>query len=159
MDLHSITEYKTIDLDAFEQQALYEKRGLIPQIAPRYRAPYFAHIFNGGYAAGYYGYLWAEVLDKDAFQVFTKSGATCSIVRLPKRSGARFSNREEALTGLTLFKNFMGREPQVLAMMVAPRIGRAPCGRQHGAYRRHRHRSRLNPNRLRENQDALTSTN
>ena len=74
MDLHSITEYKTIDLDAFEQQALYEKRGLIPQIAPRYRAPYFAHIFNGGYAAGYYGYLWAEVLDKDAFQVFTKSG-------------------------------------------------------------------------------------
>ena len=52
LDIHTITEYKPIDLNRFEKQMLNEKRGLIPQIEPRYRYPYFAHIFGGGYAAG-----------------------------------------------------------------------------------------------------------
>lgn len=126
MDLHSITEYGTIDLDAFEQQALYEKRGLIPQIAPRYQAPYFAHIFDGGYAAGYYGYLWAEVLDKDAFQAFTTSGDL-----FDREVAQTFRNTilEPGGTtdGMTLFKNFMGREPQVLPMMVARGLAEPPA--------------------------------
>ena len=74
MDIHSITEYEPFDPMAFERKALTEKRGLIPQIEPRYRYPYFSHIFDGGYSAGYYFYTWAEVLDKDAFEAFRESG-------------------------------------------------------------------------------------
>ena len=74
MDIHSMTEYAPFDPMAFEREALTEKRGLIPQIEPRYRYPYFSHIFDGGYSAGYYFYTWAEVLDKDAFEAFRESG-------------------------------------------------------------------------------------
>ena len=57
---------------AFEKETM-DKLGLIPEIAPRYRATYFSHII-GGYAAGYYSYLWAEVLDTDAFEAFKEHG-------------------------------------------------------------------------------------
>ena len=60
------------DIDTFEQQAL-AAAGL--EVTPRYRSTYFAHVFGGGYAAGYYSYLWAEVLDADGFAWFTEQGA------------------------------------------------------------------------------------
>jgi len=74
MDYHKLAyPVKLNDVDAFEKQAM-NKIGLINEILPRYRSTYFAHIFNGGYAAGYYVYSWAAVLDADAFDYFKQSG-------------------------------------------------------------------------------------
>ena len=68
MDIHSMQTYADFDPAEFEKYAMATRRGLIPQIEPRYRLPYFSHIFNGGYSSGYYFYLWAEVLDKGCFR-------------------------------------------------------------------------------------------
>ena len=73
MDWYSQTEPQQFDVNAFEKASM-DKYGLIKEILPRYRSTYFSHIFDGGYSAGYYVYLWAEVLDADAFQAFKSSG-------------------------------------------------------------------------------------
>jgi peptidyl-dipeptidase Dcp len=73
MDYHLLTAPLTEDVNAFEKKSM-EAIGLIPEILPRYRSEYFAHIFSGGYSAGYYDYIWAEVLDADAFHAFKESG-------------------------------------------------------------------------------------
>ena len=73
MDWYSQTEPQQFDVNAFEKASM-DKYGLIKEILPRYRSTYFSHIFDGGYSAGYYVYLWAEVLDADAFQAFKASG-------------------------------------------------------------------------------------
>lgn len=77
------------DIDAFEQQAL-AAAGL--EVTPRYRSTYFAHVFGGGYAAGYYSYLWAEVLDADGFAWFTEQGAAGPDAEAPRMraAGQRF---------------------------------------------------------------------
>ena len=72
MEFHNLTTTEGLDVVAFEKQVM-DKLGLIPQIAPRYRATYFRHIM-GGYDAGYYSYLWAERLDADAFEAFKEHG-------------------------------------------------------------------------------------
>jgi len=72
MDWHTLTDAKVRDVPAFEAASL-AKMGLIPEILPRYRSTYFAHIV-GGYSAGYYSYLWSAVLDADAFQAFKEKG-------------------------------------------------------------------------------------
>ena len=75
MDFHALTadDAKGIDVAAFEAQAL-ERIGAIPEIPMRHRSPHFAHVFAGGYSAGYYSYLWSEVLDTDGFNAFVETG-------------------------------------------------------------------------------------
>ena len=73
MDWHTVTKPQDFDVNGFEKNAM-DNIGLIPEIVVRYRSPYFSHIFAGGYSAGYYGYIWAEVLDADAFEAFKETG-------------------------------------------------------------------------------------
>ena len=72
MDWHTQTS-PVADVNAFEEASM-EKYGLIKEIVPRYRSTYFGHIFSGGYSSGYYSYMWAEVLDADAFNAFKEHG-------------------------------------------------------------------------------------
>ncbi len=117
MDIHSIGDYEPFDVGEFGRRALNEKRGLIPQIEPRYRYPYFSHIFDGGYSAGYYFYTWAEVLDKDAFEAFRESGDL-----FDRKVAARFRrllSRGGSEDGMTLYHAFRGKNPDKTAMLVA----------------------------------------
>jgi peptidyl-dipeptidase Dcp len=92
-----------------------ERIGLIEEIIPRYRSTYFGHIFSGGYSSGYYSYLWAEVLDADAFQAFKETGL------FDRETAARY--REEILArggtrpGMELYRAFRGRDPSIQALL------------------------------------------
>ena len=117
LDIHSLTEYKELDIDSFEYSALYEKRGMISEIEPRYRLPYFAHIFAGGYSSGYYFYTWAEVLDKDAYAAFVETGdifnrKTAQALRKLLASGGKRD-------GMSLYREFRGAEPSRDALLKA----------------------------------------
>ena len=104
-------------IDAFEAKVCAEM-GLIPEIAPRYRTTYFNHIFSSGYNAGYYGYLWAEVLDKDAFSIFEASGNVWNpeLARSFKETFLQKGGSEEPMT---LFESFAGRKPDQKAFLKA----------------------------------------
>ena len=95
---------------------LNKKRGLIPQIAPRYRYPYFSHIFDGGYSSGYYFYLWAELLDKDAFEAFRQSSDLFDRDLAEKFRREILARGGEA-DGMTLYRNFRGAEPSMTPML------------------------------------------
>lgn len=117
LDIHSITEYKPFDPMAFEHEALYGRRGMLREIEPRYHYPYFSHIFDGGYSAGYYFYTWAEVLDKDAFEAFRESGDIFN-----REVAGRFRTLLESggsKDGMTLYRAFRGKDPDKRAMLLA----------------------------------------
>jgi peptidyl-dipeptidase Dcp len=114
LDWHSLTGTEGLDVNDFETKKLNEI-GLIPEIVVRYRSSYFSHIFSGMYSAGYYSYIWAEVLDADAFEAFKEKGifdpATAKSYRenILERGGT-----EDAME---LYKRFRGREPKVEALL------------------------------------------
>lgn len=115
MDYHSINTPGAIDVPAFENASL-AKYGSMPEIAPRYRSTYFNHIFNGGYASGYYVYIWAEVLDADAFAAFVESGDIYN-----PEIAAKFRNevlsKGGSADGMTLYTNFRGKQPSKKPLM------------------------------------------
>lgn len=115
MKWHELESVEGLDIDAFEKQVCRDM-GLIPEIGPRYRSTYFNHIFNGGYSAGYYGYLWAEVLDKDAFSIFEKSGNVWNkeLSTLFRKTFLEKGGSEEPMI---LFEQFTGRKPDNTAFL------------------------------------------
>ena len=104
------------DVESFEAQAC-KQMGLIDEIIPRYRSTYFAHIFSGGYSAGYYSYLWAEVLDKDAYELFKQKGIFDTETSMSfRRNVLEKGGSEEPME---LYRRFRGADPDPAALVRA----------------------------------------
>jgi peptidyl-dipeptidase Dcp len=115
MELHCLTDTTGLDVMDFERQVM-DQLGLIPEIAPRYRATYFNHII-GGYAAGYYSYLWAEVLDTDAFEAFRQHGIfDPATARAFRQNILERGNSDDPMQ---LYKAFRGAEPSLDPLLKA----------------------------------------
>ena len=111
--MHLIEDYSNFDCEAFENETR-EALGFIPEIEYRYRSTNFAHVFGGGYAVGYYAYLWAEVLDCDAFELFEERGlfdkeTADSFKRLIEMGGSKDPMRE--------YRRFRGADPNPAALL------------------------------------------
>ena len=108
MDYHTPENPDIKDVRAFEKNAM-DKIGLIPEFLPRYRSTYFSHIFSGGYSAGYYVYIWAAVLDADAFNAFKLTGNI-----FDPGYAAKFRTllaKCGSDDGMVIYENFRGQEP------------------------------------------------
>lgn len=103
------------DVDAFETAALKRAGADFPKVPPRYRSSYFSHIWGNGYAAGYYAYMWTEMLDDDAYAWFTRHGG------LTRENGQRFRDlilsRGHTLDYGPMFKAFYGADPDIGPML------------------------------------------
>lgn len=117
MKWHELSSVEGVEVEAFEQKCC-EEMGLIGEIIPRYRSTYFNHIFGGsGYSAGYYSYLWAEVLDKDAFELFKQKGIFDSETAMSfRRNVLEKGGSDEPMT---LYRNFRGADPDASALLRA----------------------------------------
>lgn len=104
-----------MDVAKFEADAMKEI-GLISEIVPRYRSTYFSHIFNGGYSAGYYSYLWSEVLDSDAYQAFVEKGNIFD-QEVAKSFRDNVLSRGGSEEPMTLYKKFRGAEPNPVYLL------------------------------------------
>lgn len=113
MAYHTMKGPAELDINAFEE-AFFDDIGLIPEIVSRYRTTYFAHI-TGGYAAGYYGYIWAGVLDHDAFAAFEETSL------FDQETAGRFRKEILEVTGsrdfMDMWLAFRGREPDITPML------------------------------------------
>ena len=113
---HMLESMEGVEPEAFEAQACKEM-GLIDEIIPRYRSTYFAHIFSGGYSAGYYSYLWAEVLDKDAFELFKQEGIFDKETSMSfRRNVLEKGGSDEPMD---LYRRFRGADPDPAALLRA----------------------------------------
>jgi peptidyl-dipeptidase Dcp len=110
MDFHTTPNPEIADVRAFEKESM-DKIGLIPEFIPRYRSTYFSHTFSGGYSAGYYVYLWAAVLDTDAFNAFKQSGDLFN-----PELAAKFREllaKSGAADGMDVYRKFRGQDPSI----------------------------------------------
>lgn len=117
LTLPELEAFKTADdIRAFEEKVCKEM-GLIDEIIPRYRTTYFNHVFNSGYSAGYYGYLWSEVLDVDAFEKFKEDGLFNPETALSFRK--TFLEKGGSEEPMTLYRSFRGADPNPSALLRA----------------------------------------
>ncbi|WFY28740.1 peptidyl-dipeptidase Dcp [Enterobacter ludwigii] len=114
MNWHGISE-PVDDVDTFEAAALHKEGLDLPAVPPRYRSSYFAHIFGGGYAAGYYAYLWTQMLADDGYQWFVEQGG------LTRENGQKFReailSRGNSTDLAELYRNWRGHDPKIEPML------------------------------------------
>lgn len=114
LDFHATQKPIAGDVNMFEKKAM-DKAGLIDAIIPRYRSSYFQHIFSGGYSAGYYAYIWAEVLDSDAFAAFKEKGLFDQVTADSFRKN--ILEKGGTANPADLYKAFRGQEPDPIHLM------------------------------------------
>jgi peptidyl-dipeptidase Dcp len=114
MDWHILKTAELQNAISFENASM-QRIGLIPEIVVRYRTPYFSHIFAGGYSAGYYAYIWAEILDADAFEAFTQKGIFDPATALAFRKNILEKGGTE--DPMKLYIQFRGQEPDINALL------------------------------------------
>ncbi|WET76416.1 M3 family metallopeptidase [Amycolatopsis sp. QT-25] len=109
------TEDHVDDVQRFEIEALTKAGVALEAVPPRYRTTYFAHIFSGGYSAGYYSYIWSEVLDADTVQWFRENGG------LTRKNGDHFRRellgRGGSVDPMAAFRAFRGRDPEIESLL------------------------------------------
>lgn len=110
MDWHTLEKSEEKDVTVFEVKSM-KNINLIDEIVPRYRSTYFSHIFSGDYSSGYYSYIWAEVLDADAFQAFKESGIFDHKTAAAYRTNILEAGGTE--DPMVLYKRFRGAEPKI----------------------------------------------
>jgi peptidyl-dipeptidase Dcp len=116
IELHTMDDPKGLDVTRFESELL-SRRGMPREIVMRHRLPHFAHIFSGGgYASGYYSYMWSEVMDADAFDAFVEKGDAfdAETARKLKEFIYAAGNRRDPAEAYTAFR---GRLPTPAAML------------------------------------------
>ncbi|MDF2553743.1 MAG: family peptidase [Chryseobacterium sp.] len=116
MDWHSVTnEGQLLPVLDFEKQSLNNHGFTLSTVPPRYHTPYFAHIWGGGYSAGYYAYLWSETLDSDAWEWISKNGG------LTRKNGDRFRKFILSVGNSVdlnqAFRDFTGHDPDIKPLL------------------------------------------
>jgi peptidyl-dipeptidase Dcp len=116
MAWHTLTPgAEQTNVDSFEAAALRRFHVDVPEVPPRYRTNYFAHVWSGGYSANYYAYLWSEVIEDDAYAWFTEHGG------LARANGQRFRDMILSRGGSgdmgVLYRAFRGRDPVVRPLL------------------------------------------
>lgn len=120
MDIHSLTDVENLDLNNFAREMLNNKRGLVDEIAPRYALTNFSHIFGSSeYSAGYYSYIWAEVLDKDAYSFFTQDGKDIYNKEKATLFLQEILSKASSDDGMNLFYNFRGEQQGKDALLIS----------------------------------------
>jgi peptidyl-dipeptidase Dcp len=115
LELHRRTAFEDLDPARFEQEFV-ERVGVPKEIGLRHRLPHFQHLFaGGGYAAGYYAYLWAEVLDADGFAAFTEAGDVFDPALAPRLK--EIYSAGDTRDPMELYRAFRGREPAIAALL------------------------------------------
>lgn len=114
MGFHTKADTASFDVVQFEKTTL-DKINLMPEIISRYRSTYFNHIFAGGYSAGYYSYVWAEILDADAFDAFKQKGIFDPALAKAFRENILEKGGSE--DPMVLYKRFRGSEPQITPLL------------------------------------------